>query len=228
MCHKSCIIFGARSFSTEEVRGKSVLEVGSRDVNGSLRSIISAWAPERYVGVDIASGPGVDVVCSAEGIVERLGPESFDIVISTEMVEHVKNWREAISSIKRVCKPRGTVLLTTRSRGYGYHGYPFDFWRYETQDMKEIFSDFEILTLERDPEAPGVFLKARKPNSFLEADLSTVELYSILLKRRVAIDAVEPAGLPFLIVKLREKAKTIVFSAAKKLLKKAYPDLHYG
>ncbi len=229
MCHKSCIIFGARSFTTEEVQGKTVLEVGSRDVNGSLRSIISAWAPERYVGADIVNGPGVDVVCRAEGVAARFGPESFDIVISTEMVEHVKNWREAISNIKRVCKPGGTVLLTTRSRGYGYHGYPFDFWRYETEDMKEIFSDFEILALERDSEAPGVFLKARRPRRFSEKDLSDYRLYSILSKQRmVEVDDEDLQGFSFFVLTVREKMKNAIFSSAKKILKRAYPGLYYG
>jgi SAM-dependent methyltransferase len=229
VCHKSCIIFGARSFTTEEIKGRSVLEVGSRDVNGSLRSIINAWAPERYVGVDIVNGPGVDVVCGAEDIADKFGNESFDVVISTEMVEHVKNWRKAISNIKRVCKPGGTVLLTTRSKGYGYHGYPFDFWRYETQDMKEIFSDFEILTLERDPEAPGVFLKARRPRRFLEADLSAYKLYSILSKQRLLwVGDEDLDGFSFLVLTMREKMKSAVFSTAKKILKRVSPGLYYG
>jgi len=229
VCHKSCIIFGARSLATEEIKGKSVLELGSRDVNGSLRSIINAWAPEHYVGVDIVKGPGVDVVCDVEGIAERFGQESFDIVISTEMVEHVRNWREAISNIKRVCKPGGTVLLTTRSRGYAYHGYPFDFWRFEVQDMKEIFADFEILTVEKDPEAPGVFLKARRPKKFLETDLSNYKLFSILSRRKVVgVTNEDLGGLSFFALTVKEKMKNAIFSTAKKLIKRAYPDLYYG
>jgi SAM-dependent methyltransferase len=229
VCHKSCIIFGARSLTTEEVKGKTVLEVGSRDVNGSLRSIISAWAPQRYVGVDIVKGPGVDVVCGAEGVAEEFGQESFDLVISTEMVEHVRNWRDAISNIKRVCKQGGTILLTTRSRGYGYHGYPFDFWRYEMEDMKEIFSDFEILTLQRDPEAPGVFLKARRPRIFSEANLSDYRLYSILSKRRIVeVNNEDLKGFSFVVLTIKEKMKNAMFSSAKKILKRAYPGLYYG
>ena len=87
MCHKSCIIFGAKSFTPDEVKQKDVIEVGSRDVNGSLRSIISAWGAKRYVGVDIVKGAGVDVVCGAEDIERKFGQESFDVVVSTEMVE---------------------------------------------------------------------------------------------------------------------------------------------
>lgn len=214
---------------TEEIKGKDVIEVGSRDVNGSLRSVIKAWGAKQYIGVDIMNGPGVDTVCDAESLVRRFGPETFDIVISTEMVEHVKNWREAISNIKQVCKPRGIVLLTTRSKGYGYHGYPFDFWRYEPEDMKQIFSDFEITTLERDSEAPGVFLKARKPENFHEADLSNYGLYSILQNRKVVgINEGDVRGLRYLALTLRENAKNLVFKAAKRVVKRVYPGVYYG
>src|SRR5207253_9693337 len=156
-------------------------------------------------------------------ITRIFGPETFDIVVSTEMIEHVRNWREAISSIKQVCKPGGTLVLTTRSIGYGYHGYPYDFWRYETEDLKRIFSDFEILALEKDSEAPGVFLKARKPKKFSEADLSSYKLYSILLKKKVlGIDDKDQRNLGFAILTVREKAKKFMFAAAKKLLRTVY------
>jgi hypothetical protein len=35
--NKACLEFGIRSLTTHDVRGRTVLEVGSRDVNGSLR-----------------------------------------------------------------------------------------------------------------------------------------------------------------------------------------------
>jgi hypothetical protein len=50
--------------------------------------------------------------------------------------------------------------------------------------MKQIFSDFEILRLVKEHEAPGVFLKARKPLNWSPIDLSDVALYSMILGRR--------------------------------------------
>jgi len=77
------------------------------------------------------------------------------------------------------------IYITTRSKGFPYHGYPYDFWRYEIEDMKEIFKDFEIIKLEKDPKAPGVFLKARKPKNYTgPIDLSGICLYSIVLGKR--------------------------------------------
>jgi hypothetical protein len=47
------------------------------------------------------------------------------------------------------------------------------------------FRDFEIIRLEADWEAPGVFLKARKPMNWTPIDLSGIALYSVILGRRV-------------------------------------------
>ena len=185
MCNVTGIVFGVKNLDKDELKGRSVLEVGSGDYNGGLRPILESWGPAQYIGVDIQEGPGVDVVCSAERTVERLGEGRFDIVIATELLEHVRNWRAAITNMKMACKPGGTMLITTRSQGFPYHGYPHDFWRFETDDLKEIFSDCEVLALERDPVDPGVFAKVRKPPSFVEMSLASKELYSIVVDKRV-------------------------------------------
>jgi SAM-dependent methyltransferase len=185
VCHTSCIIFGATSLTKQEVEGKRVIEVGSRDVNGSLRPIVESFSPAKYVGIDIMDGPGVDIICSAGNLLKKFGKESFDIVISTELLEHVRDWRKAVSNMKNVCRPDGILLVTARSYGFVYHGYPYDFWRYELKDMRKVFADFAIDKLEKDGLAPGVFMKARKPSDFVEKDLSKHDLYSILVNRRV-------------------------------------------
>ena len=187
MCNSACIEFGVRNLTFEEVTGKKIIEIGSYDVNGSLRPIIEAWGnPDEYVGVDIIDGPGVDLICPAEKIIEKFGKESFDIVISTEMIEHVRDWRKVISNIKNICKPNGLILLTTRSYGFGYHDFPYDFWRYEIEDMESIFSDCIILNVQNDKSDPGVFIKVQKPNNFVEKTLSSTQLYSVIADKRLS------------------------------------------
>ena len=87
--------------------------------------------------------------------------------------------------MKAVLKPGGLIYITTRSRGFPYHAYPHDYWRYEIEDVEKIFGDFEIIVVEKDWEAPGVFLKARKLTNRSPNDLGQIELYSMVVGRRI-------------------------------------------
>jgi SAM-dependent methyltransferase len=154
------------------------------------------------------AGPGVDVVCGADSVVERFGFESFDVIISTEMLEHVRDWKKVVSNMKRVCKPNGLQLITTRSYGFTYHPQPLDCWRYELKDIKAIFSDFTIESIEEDPLSPGVFLRARKPVAFTENELPNYRLFSLQLNDRITrIDEKDVNIVPIAYRKARHRWK---------------------
>ena len=176
--HSSVLEFLRRALPREEVSGAAVIEVGSRNVNGSPRQVVEPLKPAAYIGVDAVPGPGVDIVEDATKL-HRLDLLSFgfDIVISTEMLEHAFDWRSAVASMKRVTSRLGGLLvITTRSPGFPLHEFPADYWRFTLEDFERIFRDFEILMLERDTQQghPGVFLKARKPVRWAEACLSEI------------------------------------------------------
>lgn len=185
MCTTACVMFGASHLRPEEVKGKRIIEVGSYDMNGSLQPIVKAWKPAEYVGVDIIPGPGVDIVCNADDVIKKFGKEQFDVVISTEAIEHVRNWRTVISNLKNLCVPGGVILVTTCMPGHYYHPHPDDFWRYTPEDFKAIFSDCEIDVIESDPRTLGVYIRAIKPRQFKEKDLSQDKLTSIVTGTRV-------------------------------------------
>jgi SAM-dependent methyltransferase len=94
----------------EEFENKRILEVGSKYVNGSVRPLIKKFFnPKEYIGVDIEKGKFVDVVCDAENLVDYFGRETFDVVIATELLEHVKDWRKVINNIKEILKSNGYI-----------------------------------------------------------------------------------------------------------------------
>lgn len=177
MCNKLIIDFGMKILNSENVRGKRVIELGSQDVNGSLRDYVVGLGPREYIGIDSTMGKGVDIVCNVMDVIDRFGIKSFDVVICTEMLEHVFDWRKVINVIKGLCVEGGTMVITTRSKGFHYHPYPYDFWRYEIGDMKVIFSDCSDVIVENDPEGGGVFIKAKIGTGFIENNLSTYGLY---------------------------------------------------
>jgi SAM-dependent methyltransferase len=185
MCPPGAKRFIERQLKTEDVHNRSVLEVGSRDPDAAARSIVMPLRPARYTGVDLAPGPGVDVVCPAERLLDRFAPESFDVVISTEVLEHVRDWHSVVHNLKAVLGERSVLIATTRSPGFEFHGFPLDFWRFEPGDVSEIFGDLEIEALEPDTDdPPGVFFRARRPPGFTERDLDAYPLYSVVRRRR--------------------------------------------
>lgn len=151
--------------------GLSILEIGAANVNGRVRDQLTGdW--DSYTATDIQDDSDIDVVVEAEKIIDTFGVESFDVVICCEVLEHIKNWREAVRNIKGVCRVGGMVLLTTRSPGFPIHGHPFDYWRFTVNDIADIFADYEINDLRIDTEAPGVFVLAKKvPSSCIDLEV---------------------------------------------------------
>lgn len=156
-------------------KAKRVLEVGSGDVNGSVRPAVEAHSPKEYIGTDFMAGPRVDQVVDAVDLVKAFGKNSFDVVISTEMLEHAEHWRECVNAMKAVT--RDLLIITTRGPGFPLHSYPHDWWRYTTDDFERIFKDFdiEVNMPDTDPTHPGVFFIGRKSRR-KRVDLSKIEL----------------------------------------------------
>jgi len=167
----------ASALSKDEIRGKDVLEVGSKNVNGSVRPIVMNLKPNSYIGVDIVHGPDVDKICDIQDLITEFGIESFDAVFCTEVLEHIENWVGGIHNLKGVLKPGGILIVSTPSKGFHYHSYPSDFWRYEVMDMQIIFSDMEIVSIFTVHK--GVIVRACKPKEFKEIGLDEYKLYSM-------------------------------------------------
>ncbi|HEY9216159.1 MAG TPA: methyltransferase domain-containing protein [Ancylobacter sp.] len=106
--------------------GAKILDIGSRDVNGSLRSLAPKNAS--YVGLDIQAGHGVDVTYNI-GESFPFGPEEFDACVSTSCFEHDAFFWETFLDIFRILKPGGLFYLNAPSNG-DYHSFPFDNWRF--------------------------------------------------------------------------------------------------
>lgn len=95
-----------------------VIEIGSYDVNGSVRDLFGA--AREYVGVDLTEGPGVDIVNFGHKVDEPTS--SFEVAISAECFEHDPHWRDTFLNMCRLVRPGGLVAFTCASRGRPEHG----------------------------------------------------------------------------------------------------------
>ncbi len=85
--------------------GCRVVEVGSFNVNGSIRSTI-----------------------------EAKGADSAGLVLSVDTLEHVEDWRAVVSEMKLTCSPGGLILLAAAPIGFQRHDHPGDFWRVSARE----------------------------------------------------------------------------------------------
>jgi hypothetical protein len=99
----------------ELFRNSKVLEVGSLDINGTVRDFFTDCD---YTGVDLSEGPGVDVVGQGQ---ELTYPDNFfDFSVSAECFEHNPFWAETFINMHRMSK--SFVAFTCATEGRAEHG----------------------------------------------------------------------------------------------------------
>jgi SAM-dependent methyltransferase len=96
---------------------KRVLDCGSLDINGRNRDYFFDCG---YTGVDIAPGKNVHVVSKIHEL--AYPPEHFDVVISTEMLEHDRFWKQSLDKMVKLLKPGGLIIITAASTARHEHG----------------------------------------------------------------------------------------------------------
>lgn len=138
-----------------------VYEIGSLFVNGGVRDLVPH---DRWLGIDIVDGEGVDLVCDAH---EAPMPDaSADLVVCLEMLEHDSDPVATMLTISRLLRPDHRALLTTRSEGMAYH-HPPDLWRFDHGHIEQLAftAGLNVLSSVDDPqpEHPGVLVELEKP-----------------------------------------------------------------
>lgn len=136
-----------REYCADNIKNKTVLDVGSYDVNGTLKPIFSL--AKKYIGLDQISGPNVDLVGSSHSI--PINDNSIDIVVSSSCFEHDTMFWITFNEMCRVLKADGLLYINAPSNG-PYHAHPVDNWRFYLDSWKAleswgILSGFNITLL---------------------------------------------------------------------------------
>lgn len=119
---------------------KTLLDVGSLDVNGNIREVVPKYV--KYTGVDMRPGANVDVVVNAHNLLTKFAPESFDVVTCFDTFEHDDMFWISWDQIKQVTKKGGFILLGLPSRFCPLHDHPNDYWRFMPGSVDYFYRDF--------------------------------------------------------------------------------------
>jgi SAM-dependent methyltransferase len=116
------------------------------DVGGRIMPYYPLFASRaiEYAGNDLEPGPGITYVSPLEKLT---APDAYyDLVLCTQVIEHVRRPNEALAQIARVLVPRGYLFLTTHGV-YPFHPDPHDYWRWTRQGLEALFEDVPSLQL---------------------------------------------------------------------------------
>ncbi len=129
----------------KEKQKVNVLDIGSYDVNGTYRTIFNAPVYQ-YTGMDMSPGPNVDIVPGDIYQWNEIADETFDVVISGQVFEHIEYPWLTIKEIARVLKPSGFCIVIAPSSGME-HKAPKDCYRYYADGLSALakWADFKVL-----------------------------------------------------------------------------------
>ncbi len=124
--------------------GGRILDVGA----GKFDRYSGFFTHTEYLRMDVPGTPGIDVEGTAESI--PFPDESFDSVVSTQVLGDVFDVAKAVGEFYRVLRSGGAVLIT-EALFDTLHDEPHDYWRFTPHALRKLFEDagFVVETLEQ-------------------------------------------------------------------------------
>ena len=140
---RNAVLGGVWGDFVDEVRriepGATVLDLGAGEAG--LRGEL---AHARYLAVDRGIGhagwdySSLDAVADASAVPLRAG--SVDVVISKQVLEHMRDPVGMLREVARVLRPGGRVLLST-NQAWPQHQVPYDFFRFTSYGLRHCFTE---------------------------------------------------------------------------------------
>ena len=115
--------------------GGRVVDYGCAD--GPYRHLLGAGTD--YVGADLAGNPAATVTVQGDGTLP-LPDDSVDVVLSTQVLEHVEAPLVYLAEAFRVLRPGGSLVLTTHGIMH-LHRDPQDYWRWTSDGLHKVVTD---------------------------------------------------------------------------------------
>ena len=110
----------------------NILDFGSQSLSdhiGAKNVLNKMNINYEYTGLDIEKGNNVDIVLKDPYIFKEIPDSTYDVVISTSVLEHVEFFWLTYLEILRILKPNGLFYFNAPSNG-DFHRWPQDCWRF--------------------------------------------------------------------------------------------------
>ncbi len=126
-----------------------ILDVGSLDTSEDNYNYKSIFNEDRwsYEGLDFRKGDNVDIVVDDIYNIQEVNNESYDVVISGQLFEHLGFFWLTMGEIDRILKPGGICCIIAPSGGPKHGIEDTDCYRFYEDGMRALanYVDFEII-----------------------------------------------------------------------------------
>lgn len=160
--HTEAYAWVQRHATTEPV---TVLDIGGRNINGTVKDLFPNAAV--YLAMDIADGPGVDVVADAA---TWTPDREYDVVVCCEVFEHTAVWPQICRTAFTACASGGLFIATMAGPGRPAHSAVDGGWQLWPG---EYYGNVDPGRLERELKACG-FVDVIVDQQFRPADVRAV------------------------------------------------------
>ena len=125
--HDTSLISGKSFSESYRVQNGLVVDIGGRNVNGSLRPFFEEKGM-KFICIDMEPDASVDIVVPPG---DKLPFEdgSVDLIVSTSCFEHDPCFWLTFKEMTRIIKSSGYIYVNAPTSG-AYHTYPGDNWRF--------------------------------------------------------------------------------------------------
>jgi SAM-dependent methyltransferase len=118
--------------------GMKVLEIGPDADPTTYQEMVGDDSIEWHT-LDIKEKHNVTFVAPSE-YTFPIPDDQYDIVVSANVIEHVRRIWVWLREVKRVCKPGGLVITITPV-SWPYHAVPYDCWRIYPEGMRALYEE---------------------------------------------------------------------------------------
>ena len=128
-----------------DYKNLNILEIGSGDTNKNQSARQIFTNAKKFIQTDINNSYGFKYLdITSEIQIE----EKFDLVLCTNVLEHVFDIEPAIKNLNYLLEEKGHLVVSVPFI-YPLHDEPNDFWRFTEHALKKLFSDFKILSFNK-------------------------------------------------------------------------------